>query len=101
MVICNFAYESVVSLPRMAAMSLDVLVFTTSERGCSYEQPAVVKAGYYTSLLGVDTATQLTQPQGQLLSIVISHLTSASLDILVHEKQSSHNNPIDVLCELL
>ena len=68
----------------MAAMSLDVLlVFTTSERGCSYEQPAVVKAGYYTSLLGVDTATQLTQPQRQLLSIVISHLASASLDVLV------------------
>ena len=67
----------------MAATLLDVLVFTTSERGCSHEQPAVVKAGYYTSLLEVDTATQLTQPQIQLLSIVISHLASASLDVLV------------------
>ena len=70
-------------MPRMAEPSLDVLVFTTSERGCSNEQPAVVKAGYYTSLLEVDTATQLSQPQIQLLSIVISHLTAASLDVLV------------------
>ena len=41
-------------------------------------------AGHYTSLLWVDTATQPAQPQRrQLVSIVTSHLASASLDVLV------------------